>query len=99
MFQSQEKKGEYHSPLLPAQLLIGDGEPLVDNLDGLNSQLGLASMEYDASVGTVLRFRGRLNPARLAELYRAVPSVVKAKTVTPPGDASKVYPWLRVQGE
>jgi len=69
------------------------------DLDDLNGQLGLASMEYNSSVGLVLSFRGRLNPAQLAELYRVVPSVAKAKTVERSGDSSKVYPWLRVESK
>ena len=74
------------------QFLLGE----YHDLDDLNSQLGLASMDYNASVGLVLRFEGRLNPAKLAEFYRAVPSVVKAKPVDQSGDSTKVYPWLRV---
>jgi hypothetical protein len=69
------------------------------DLDDLNGQLGLTRMEHYVLNWITLSFQGRLNPAKLAELYERVPSVVEATPVGPPGDSPTIYPWLRVEPE
>jgi hypothetical protein len=66
-----------------------------DDLDSLNSSLGLVSMERLFDTWFILRFRGRLNPHRLLDLYMAEPTVISGEPDTYMGDWPNVYPWVQ----
>jgi len=63
------------------------------DLDSLNSEFGLVSMDSLFSSLFTLRFAGRFHPVRLAEIYGEVESVVFAVPNWFYGDFPNVYPW------
>ncbi len=73
-------------------ILLGESN-LVDSLNTVFRATGMDTFRLNVGDNTIIYFKGRLHPQRLAEIYAQFDDITYADRDAWVGDWSNVYPW------